>query len=200
MSVKSPLRGTVGRRLRLRLLPLTMAVGLVVLGLHVGRAADTLFLGSEAQAADTSAAKTSTKSPVRSEVQLATEAKKHAVANDDKARQLELRERLAEAAERRVDSKLAQLHSLEAQATQQETQKKQQSDQQFSSLVKLYESMKPADAARIFERLDPSVQLAVATRMREQKMASIMSAMNPDAAKQLTMEMAKLARSNGVAR
>jgi flagellar motility protein MotE (MotC chaperone) len=60
----------------------------------------------------------------------------------------------------------------------------------MQSLVKMYESMKPKDAARIFEQLQMDVLLEVATNMKERQMAAIMAEMSPDAAKALTMEMA----------
>jgi len=60
----------------------------------------------------------------------------------------------------------------------------------MQSLVKMYESMKPKDAARIFEQLQMDVLLEVATNMKERQMAAIMAEMSPDTAKALTMEMA----------
>ena len=126
---------------------------------------------------------------------------------DDMARQraksannrddLEMRERLLEAAEKRVDAKIAELRQLEAQLKELTGLKDEQASKQFASLVKVYETMKPKDAARIFERLDLNVQLAVAHRMKEAKMAAILAEMNPDAAKMLTMALAERASVAG---
>jgi flagellar motility protein MotE (MotC chaperone) len=130
----------------------------------------------------------------RTEVRYAEELKVPKIKNSDDSRQVELRERLAEASERRIDAKLMELRNMQAQQTQQQSVKVQEINSQFASLVKLYEQMKPKDAARIFEKLDMPVQLAVATRMKEQRMAAIMASMSPDSARALTMEMANQAK------
>ena len=54
--------------------------------------------------------------------------------------------------------------------------------------------MRPRDAARLLESLDISLQLEVATRMREIKMAAILSAMDPAAARDLTNRLASRAQ------
>lgn len=114
----------------------------------------------------------------------------------DKA-DLEMRERLLEAAEKRVDGKIAELRALEARLKQLTGVQEEQAAKQFASLVKVYETMKPRDAARIFEKLDLGVQLAVAHRMKEAKMAAILAEMTPDAAKSLTMALAERANVSG---
>ena len=110
---------------------------------------------------------------------------------------LEMRERMLEAAEKRVDAKIAELRRLEARLKQLTGVQDEQSAKQFTSLVKVYETMKPKDAARIFEKLDLGVQLAVANRMKETKMAAILAEMDPDAAKSLTMALAQRANVAG---
>lgn len=193
---------------KIHILPIMMAFAAVTLGVHIGHVTQALTVGNAAIAEpltlkEKNAAKV--KQPVsRSEIALSSEIAQHtnssnALDSGDKARQVELRERLAEATEKRIDGKLAELKSQQVQVGQQAQLRKQQTDQQFASLVKLYEAMKPKDAARIFEKLDMSVQLAVSTRMREQKMAAIMAEMSSDSARSLTMQMASLARSNSVA-
>ena len=57
-------------------------------------------------------------------------------------------------------------------------------------LVKVYESMKPKDAARIFEEIDMEVLLEVAGGMKENKIAAIMANMTPRRAQELTIELA----------
>jgi flagellar motility protein MotE (MotC chaperone) len=66
----------------------------------------------------------------------------------------------------------------------------QKEDAQMKSLVKVYETMKPADAARIMNTLDMKVLIEVTQRMSERKIAPIMAAMDPSTAKKLTMELA----------
>jgi len=61
----------------------------------------------------------------------------------------------------------------------------------MKSLVKIYENMKPKDAAPIFEQLDMDVLLDIVDRMKEAKVAPILAQMNPAKAKEVTDELAK---------
>jgi flagellar motility protein MotE (MotC chaperone) len=178
---------------RIRWLPVAICFAAIAFGAHAGEAVRAI---SQPKIAPTMTPKVQT--PVaaqnRTEVRYAEELRVPKVKISDESRQVELRERLAEASERRIDTKLMELRNIQAQQKQQQTVKVQETNSQFASLVKLYEQMKPKDAARIFEKLDMPVQLAVATRMKEQRMAAIMTSMSPDSARALTMEMANQAR------
>lgn len=112
-------------------------------------------------------------------------------------RGLEAKERLLEATEKRINAKLAELERREAEIKRLLNLQDDAQSKQFDSLVKVYETMKPKDAARIFERLDLSVQIAVATRMKEAKMAAVLSSMDSEAAKTLTMRLAQRAQTPG---
>ena len=68
----------------------------------------------------------------------------------------------------------------------------EQQDKKLQSLVKIYENMKPKEAAQIFEELEMDTLLEVAERMKERKLAPIMAKMNPDKARDMTVELAKL--------
>jgi flagellar motility protein MotE (MotC chaperone) len=57
--------------------------------------------------------------------------------------------------------------------------------------VKIYETMKPKDAARIFEQLDMPVLLGVLERMKEMKSSAILAAMDASKAKAATMALAE---------
>ena len=57
------------------------------------------------------------------------------------------------------------------------------------SLVKVYESMKPKDAARIFEELDLNVVVDVAELMEERRLAPVLANMDPIKAKTVTIEI-----------
>ena len=58
--------------------------------------------------------------------------------------------------------------------------------------MKLYESMKPRDAATIFNDLDMKVLLGVVDRMKDAKAAPVLAAMQPDKARELTTKLAAL--------
>ncbi len=103
---------------------------------------------------------------------------------DLRAYQLEQREVLLLAVERRIDEKVEALKVLR-KSIQGET------DSQYKSLVKIYENMKPKDAARIFEELDMASLLPVTERMKERKLAPILAKMNTTKAMTLTTQLAQ---------
>jgi flagellar motility protein MotE (MotC chaperone) len=91
---------------------------------------------------------------------------------DLRAHELEQREILLRAVEQRIEEKVGGLRALLKQ-------QEQQTDDQYTSLVKIYESMKPKDAARIFEEMDLAVLMPVVERMKERKTAPILAKMSP---------------------
>lgn len=106
----------------------------------------------------------------------------------------ETRERLLAEAEKRIDEKIAQLARLEKEILALVEVQETADNEKLDSLVRVYERMRPRDAARIMESLDISLQLEVAIRMREIKMAAILSAMDPAAARELTNRLASRAQ------
>ncbi|PKU26015.1 MotE family protein [Telmatospirillum siberiense] len=105
---------------------------------------------------------------------------------DARQRDLDLRENMIKAAEGRIDKKISEMKSLQSNVEAMLKQVDDQDDGKMKSLVKIYENMKPKDAARIFEQLDMPILLGVITHMKEQKVAPVMEAMDPMKAKTLT--------------
>ena len=114
-------------------------------------------------------------------------------------KELDLRENLVKAAEGRIDKKIAEMKALQTNVEAMLKQVDEQDDGKLKSLVKIYETMKPKDAAKIFEALDMPVLLSVLTRMKEQKVAPIMEAMDPMKAKTITdaMSVRRAAKAEG---
>ncbi len=106
----------------------------------------------------------------------------------------ETRERLLTEAEKRIDQKIMQLAQLEKEILALVEVQEATDNEKLDSLVRVYERMRPRDAARIMESLDISLQLEVATRMREIKLAAILSAMDQAAARELTNRLASRAQ------
>jgi len=104
---------------------------------------------------------------------------------------LDMRERVLAATEKRIDEKIGSLKQLEARIEKLLKQHDEEAERQLKSLVKVYENMKPKDAARIFEQLEMDILLDVTQRMREAKMAPVLAAMNAEKAKALTVELAR---------
>ncbi len=103
---------------------------------------------------------------------------------DLRANELEQREILLRAVEQRIAEQAGGLREL---LKQQETQ----TEDQYASLVKIYESMKPKDAARIFEELDLEILMPVIERMKERKTAPILAKMSPVKATAITTQLAQ---------
>jgi flagellar motility protein MotE (MotC chaperone) len=60
----------------------------------------------------------------------------------------------------------------------------------------MYETMKPRDAAKIFDRLEVNVLLQVASMMNPRSMSEVLALMTPDRAEQLTVELANRAKTS----
>ena len=111
---------------------------------------------------------------------------------ESRLEELTLREGLLGAADKRIGKKIQEMKSLELAIQKLIKSHDQQEDLKIKSLVKIYENMKPKDAARIFGELDIDTLLKVAERMKERKLAPIMAKMNPDRAKEMTVALTKL--------
>jgi len=101
-------------------------------------------------------------------------------------KELDMRATLLDAAEKRIDERSAELKALEEKIGKLVDDNKTAEQQQFVSLVAMYENMKPKDAATIFNELDLPVLLGVAKAMNPRKMAPILARMDPLKAKALT--------------
>jgi flagellar motility protein MotE (MotC chaperone) len=93
---------------------------------------------------------------------------------DRRATELDQRGTLLEAAEQRIDEKISELETLQKTIEELLIRRDEQEEAQLNSLVKIYENMKPKEAARIFEELDMVVLLDVIERMKERKTAPIL--------------------------
>ncbi len=111
---------------------------------------------------------------------------------ESREQELVIRTGLLTAAEKRIDKKIDELKILrETIAGLVKTQDAQQ-DAKLARLVKIYENMKPKDAAKIFEELELDTLLEVVERMQERKLAPVMAKMNPEKAREMTVELSRL--------
>lgn len=109
---------------------------------------------------------------------------------DAREAELDMKMALVEAAEKRIAERTAALEALEARIKALVEEKKTADERQFASIVAMYETMKPKEAAAIFDQLEMPVLLRVASAMSPRKMAPIMAKMEPRKAKDLTANMA----------
>ncbi|MGO9050143.1 MAG: flagellar protein FlbB [Xanthobacteraceae bacterium] len=115
---------------------------------------------------------------------------------EKRARELDIREGLIADAEKRVESKLMQVKEGQEQIATAVQKKDEAEAARFKGLVTMYETMKPRDAAKIFDRLDVNVLLQVASMMNPRAMSEILALMSPDRAEQLTVELANRAQAS----
>lgn len=106
---------------------------------------------------------------------------------DERARELSVREALLKAAEKEIEQKYEELLSLRSEIQELLVEQDEEEKARIASLVKIYEGMKPKDAARIFNTLDLDVLLNVVGRMSERKSAPILASMDPERARTLTI-------------
>ncbi len=103
---------------------------------------------------------------------------------------LQVREALLQAAEKEMEKKVAELNNLKKEIESLLGVKTEEEEKSIERLVKIYEGMKPANAAAVFNTLDLDVLIAVMTNMSERKVSPILSAMNPERARTVTIMMA----------
>jgi flagellar motility protein MotE (MotC chaperone) len=109
---------------------------------------------------------------------------------DKRAGELREREVLMQAAEQRIDEKIAKLEALDKSIKAEVNARDQQDDARLESLTHMYEQMKPQDAARILDQLDLTVVVSLMSHMREMKAAPILATMDAAKAKAVTMALA----------
>ena len=107
-----------------------------------------------------------------------------------RAHELDLRENLLAATEKRVEARLAEIKETEARINATVHKKDEAEAARFKSLVSMYENMKAKDAAKIFDRLDMRVLLELASQINPRRMSDILAQMSPDVAERLTGEIA----------
>ena len=110
---------------------------------------------------------------------------------DHRSGDLDTREALIKVAETRVDNKIKEMETLRQQLQGMVDKLGEGQAAQYDNLVKIYETMKPDEAARIFETLEMPTLLGVVQRMKPKSTAPIMAKMAPDKAKELTMALTK---------
>ena len=111
---------------------------------------------------------------------------------DAREREMDMRNGLLNAAEERIEKKIAELQNLRLTIDSLIKKFDAQQDAKLKSLVKIYENMKPKDAARIFEDLEMDTLLEMSEGMKERKLAPIIAKMSPEKAREVTVELRRL--------
>jgi flagellar motility protein MotE (MotC chaperone) len=109
---------------------------------------------------------------------------------------LSVREQVLKVTENKIEQKIAELKLRQTKLEEIMKQYDQKEQGKILSLVKIYENMKPREAAKIFDELEMPILLEVVTKMKEIKVAPVIASMNPIKARDLSIEMAKIKTIN----
>lgn len=116
---------------------------------------------------------------------------------DKREQTLSAREALLTAAEQEVDRKITELNKLRSELEALLGKQQSMEEDRINSLVKIYENMKPKEAAAIFNTLDMDILLAVVSRMAERRSSPILASMNTERARLLTIRLAEMRKLPG---
>lgn len=110
---------------------------------------------------------------------------------DKRSGELDSREAMVKVAEQRIDQKIKELETLRLQVQTLLGQASAAQAAQIENLVKIYETMKPKEASKIFETLEMPVLLGVIQKMKPARTAAVMAEMDPQKAKDITVALTK---------
>jgi len=99
---------------------------------------------------------------------------------------------LLDAAEQRLGERLEELRALQGRLQGEQRTRSDREEAGIRQLVRVYEAMRPRDAATILDDLDMPILLQVLDRMREAKAAPVLAAMRPERARAATAELSRL--------
>ncbi len=119
---------------------------------------------------------------------------------DQREKDLDVQLQLLAAAEAKLDGKIKSLNGLKGQVQSLIGQADAQQQAENDRLIRVYEAMKPKDAAARFSLLDDSVRIPIALKMKEKSLSAILAQMSAPDAKALTERLAnRLAAARAVA-
>lgn len=128
--------------------------------------------------------------PLEESMAAALRARREAL--DQRERNLATREALMATVEQRLAARATELLSLQREGEAEEAAARLRSESSWVTLAKLYEAMRPRDAAEIFNELDLPILVQVVNRMSERRAAPVLAAMTPERARQVTAELARM--------
>jgi flagellar motility protein MotE (MotC chaperone) len=109
---------------------------------------------------------------------------------DQRESDLDTQVQLIAAAEAKLDARIAQMNGLKGDIQNLLNQADQQQASETDRLVRVYEAMKPKDAAGRITLMDDQVRLPMAAKMKERALAAILAQMPAEDAKALTEKLA----------
>ena len=131
----------------------------------------------------------------QNELDLLQNLSKRREALDQREKDFDLKSKVLDASEKHLNDKIAEMKTLEAELKKVLAMYDEKQSTQIKSLVKIYENMKPGDAANIFNEMQMPILLEVIDKMSERKVAPVLAAMDPKRARDVTQELAAMRRS-----
>lgn len=109
-------------------------------------------------------------------------------------RELKVKSSVLSVTEERLDKKLEDLRTLKKKVDAALEQYQREEDKKTQSLVKIYENMKPKNAAEIISRMKIINILPIIDKMKEKSAADILAKMEPRIAKEVTSRLTEVGR------
>jgi flagellar motility protein MotE (MotC chaperone) len=139
----------------------------------------------------TPAAAADAAAPSAAERAVLEELRARRAALDAREQALAVRESVLAATEQRLARRVEELGALQERLEALDKAAREREDAGWRGLVRIYENMRPRDAARIFNELEMVTLVEVVDRMKERTAAPILAGMEPEKAKALTAELAR---------
>lgn len=125
----------------------------------------------------------------QSEIMILQELAERREALDLRAQEIDKRAVQLKVTEKEIEKKLQQLQDYEQRLNKLINEYSQKEQANIDSLVRLYSSMKPKDAARIFNNLDMDITVALLKGMKASASSAILSQMDSSKAQAVTSEL-----------
>ncbi|MBS4773187.1 MAG: hypothetical protein KHX55_02790 [Proteobacteria bacterium] len=125
----------------------------------------------------------------QSEILILQELAERREALDLRAQEIDKRAIQLKVTEEEIEKKLRQLQDYEQRLNKLINEYSQKEQANIDSLVRLYSSMKPKDAARIFNSLDMNITVALLKGMKASASSAILSQMDSAKAQAVTSEL-----------
>lgn len=128
--------------------------------------------------------------PSRKEIEYLQKLAQRREALEKRASELDDRERLLEAVEKRIVERTESLKTIEQSISALLKKHDDIEKAQLDRLVKMYSAMKAKKAAKIFNNLEQDVLISIVENMKEKTMGSILAEMELEKAMKLTTNLA----------
>lgn len=125
----------------------------------------------------------------QSEILILQELAERREALDLRSREIDKKAIQLKVAEDEIDKKIVQLKEYETKLTKLVNEYNEKEKEKITSLAKLYSTMKPKDAARIFNTLELHILIPLLKEMKPSVSSAIISQMDAQKAKAVTTEL-----------